>query len=265
MACDTESEQAVRKRLRVLFMHGLESGPGGTKDRYLRRHFQVLTPDMHVSIYRFSKSNSVVRNALRRPLFLGWAAGAAGSLLCFAAWHGPLVWLAWLGVFGSLLMAIRRPLARQGLATSLERCVAIQADAIREYRPDIVVGSSWGGAVALICVSRGIYSGPLLAVAPVPKLIFDRLGDADGQRCAAFCREMPADAVRRAVIVHGDQDEVVPLEHSRMLAAATGVELQVIPGGDHSLHYALVHSDDGEGTNDRLRQLVVEVAQRKEA
>ena len=56
--------------LRLLYMHGLESGPGGSKDTYLRRHFQVCMPDMKISLYRLSKSNSVLRNAVRQPLFL---------------------------------------------------------------------------------------------------------------------------------------------------------------------------------------------------
>ncbi len=30
---------------------------------------------------------------------------------------------------------------------------------IAAKRPDVVVGSSWGGAVAALCLARGIYNG----------------------------------------------------------------------------------------------------------
>jgi len=69
------SSAAPRKPLKVLFMHGLESGPHGSKDTYLRRHFEVCTPEMKTSLFGVTRTNSVVRNALRRPLFLGWAVG----------------------------------------------------------------------------------------------------------------------------------------------------------------------------------------------
>jgi hypothetical protein len=64
------------------------------------------------------------------------------------------------------------------------------------------------------------------------------------------------------LVVHGDQDAVVPVDHSRSLAAATGVELRVIPGGDHALKSALMDSADGDDTNDQLSQLIAEVAAR---
>lgn len=58
---------------RVLFMHGLESGVGGSKDCYLRQHFDVLTPDMQMSVCRRDRTKSVINNILRQPLFWGWA------------------------------------------------------------------------------------------------------------------------------------------------------------------------------------------------
>ena len=157
-------------------MHGLESGPGGSKDRYLQRHFDVLTPDMQISLYRLSKSNSVLRNAFRRPLFLGWAAGASITLVSVVVLYGPLAWFAWAVLFAVALAVIWKPLERQALSASVERCVAVQAAAIGGYRPDVVVASSWGAAIALICAARGIYSGPQLLLAPVLQLIYDRLG-----------------------------------------------------------------------------------------
>ena len=88
-------------------------------------------------------------------------------------------------------------------------------------------------------------------------------GDSDGRRWETLCSSLSADVAGRTLVVHGDQDATVPVDDSRALAAATSVALEVVPGGDHSLNSALIHSTDGEGMNDRLRQLVVEVASRR--
>ena len=106
------SSEEPRKPLKVLFMHGLESGPRGSKDRYLRRYFEVCTPDMKTSLFGLTRANSVIRNVLRRPLFLGWAAAAATTLPCAIAMYGPLAGPAWAVVFGAVLATIRKPLER---------------------------------------------------------------------------------------------------------------------------------------------------------
>ncbi len=249
--------------LKILFMHGLESRPGGSKDRYLRRYFKkVCTPDMKMSACRLTRSNSVVRNLLRRPLLWGWAAAAVAALPLGWAIYGPLAFPVWAVVFGGVLMAIRGPLTRQALAASLDRCLAIQTAAIREFRPDLVVGSSWGAAVALMCASRGIYSGPMLLLAPPVKMVLDRLGDADGSHWETLCGSISPEVVRRILVVHGDQDATVPVEDSRSLAAATGLELRVV-AGDHRLNAALMDGEDGPDTSERLKQLITEVAARR--
>jgi predicted esterase YcpF (UPF0227 family) len=57
---DHDGDLAPR-RLRVLFMHGLESGPKGNKARLLREHFELQAPDMEVSTWRLDRRRSVTR------------------------------------------------------------------------------------------------------------------------------------------------------------------------------------------------------------
>jgi predicted esterase len=104
-----------------------------------------------------------------------------------------------------------------------EGCVALHAERIAARRPDVVVGSSFGGAVATALVQRGQWSGPTLLLAP-----------------ASVARGLPLElpAAGPIWIVHGTRDEVVPLAHSRHLAAANearGVRLIEVDD-DHSLH-----------------------------
>jgi len=240
-------------------MHGMESGPGGSKDRYLRQHFEkVCTPNMQMSLFSLTKSNSILRNILRRPLFLGWLMLAAGTLPLAIATYEPLALLGCLVLMGSTMVVILRPIIRQALNASIDRSVEIQAKAIEEFQPDIIVGASWGAFVALICASRRIYIGPQLLLAPPLKLVLDKLGDLNGSRWQDFCKSISAEVAQRILVIHGDQDTTVPVLHSQLLSASTGIELRVI-SGDHRLNSALLGQPEEHSTNDRLKKLIHEV------
>lgn len=121
--------------LRVLFVHGSESGPQGTKARMLAEHFEALTPQMDTE--RF------------------------------------------------------------------EGCVQQIAAALESFRPDVVVGSSFGGAVAVALLQRGQWAGPTLLLAPAVAELGVPLRLPD---------DLPV------WIVHGTGDDVVPVVSSLTLA-----------------------------------------------
>lgn len=50
--------------------------------------------------------------------------------------------------------------------TNLEGCVETQAAAVAAFRPDVVVGSSFGGAVTVRLLARGDWRGPTVLLAP---------------------------------------------------------------------------------------------------
>ena len=95
--------------------------------------------------------------------------------------------------------------------------------ALMEHGPEVVVGSSYGGAIACRLVAEGLWSGPTVLIAPASRL----LGGPS---------RLPPGA--RAIIFHGENDDVVPVDHSRAMVSET-VELRVIPGGDHPLNCLL--------------------------
>jgi alpha-beta hydrolase superfamily lysophospholipase len=121
--------------LRVLFVHGLESNPHGSKARFLAAHFECVTPAMDTADF-------------------------AG-------------------------------------------CVETIAAALRARQPDVVVGSSFGGAVVVALLQRGDWSGPTLLLAPAT---------------TAFGVEARLPAGVPVCIVHGTADRVVEPEDSRRLA-----------------------------------------------
>jgi hypothetical protein len=60
---------------RVLFMHGLESGPGGRKAQHLAAHFNTQVPQMGVSPLDLRQRRSVSRWALPYLLISTLVAG----------------------------------------------------------------------------------------------------------------------------------------------------------------------------------------------
>jgi hypothetical protein len=159
--------------VKVLFVHGQESGPQGTKARLLAEQFEALTPAMDTSDF--------------------------------------------------------------------EGCVRRIAQAIEEFQPELVVGSSFGGAVAVALLQRGQWRGPTLLLAPAP---------------AALGVELWLPEQVPVWIVHGTRDDVVPIASSLMLARAgsPGQVRLVEVNDDHRLSATVA--------NGRLVALVRELARR---
>ena len=91
-----------------------------------------------------------------------------------------------------------------------ESCVALHAGTLRRFQPDVLVGSSFGGAVAVALLERGLYRGPTLLLA---------------QAAVKYRPTSRLPAGVRVVLVHATQDEVVPFAGSRTLAATGSPEL----------------------------------------
>ncbi|HBP23783.1 MAG TPA: hypothetical protein DEA08_39155 [Planctomycetes bacterium] len=85
-------------------------------------------------------------------------------------------------------------------------CVDQQAAEIAAFQPDVVVGSSFGGAVVLQLLIEGAWRGPTLLLAQAALKLDDE---------ARLPDDLPV------LLVHGRGDEVVPVEHSRTLAATS--------------------------------------------
>lgn len=88
--------------------------------------------------------------------------------------------------------------------SDFEASIEAQRGCLAEFGPDIVVGSSFGGAVAVALLQRGLWSGPTLLLAQAAELLGLRPELPDG---------VPV------WIVHGRHDEVVDPAASRRLAA----------------------------------------------
>lgn len=212
---------------RILFIHGLESRANGSKTILLREQgFDVRAHDMDMGVLHISRKNSVVRMALRLSelqLMLG-ALGA--TLVITRSGRGALM----ASLMGAGWYAARKDIVfGRALANSFAACTEIQRAAIDQEKPDLVVGSSWGGAVAVELMCTGHWNGPTILLAPAVHRVAAKTGRGDAQEIARQLRG------KRIVIFHDPHDDVVPFADSEALAKEGELELRAVDGGGHRL------------------------------
>lgn len=104
-----------------------------------------------------------------------------------------------------------------------------QAREIKSFRPDIVVGSSYGAALLGVLVQIGVWRGPTLYLSQALTRIFPHR--------AWLPRESSG------VFLHGHNDTVIPLEQTLTLAkpddTSTYVNMVVVYNDDHRLRAVL--------------------------
>jgi hypothetical protein len=236
--------------IRVTFIHGLEGSPNGAKILELRKQgFEVRAVDMHMSLWSLDKRNSAARNLLRVPeprRALAITALSAG----IGMWRGsPFQVLSSAAALGAWAWVRHRTWMKAALTRSFETCVKIQKAELARSQPDILVGSSWGGAVAAQLVLDGAWSGPTIMLAPAVGIVNEwtgHLGDADIQRLHELSRK------RRMAIFHDPADETVPHRDSLQLVQGSEVALHTVDGGGHSLVELVERGELG----DEIRNLV---------
>lgn len=185
----------------VLFIHGLESGPRGHKARALAdAGFDVVAVQMP------SNRGAVLRDVAT------WAPLLSSVVALLVAALAGLVWF--LGTL-VLLALSARPFRAAVTRRLWKRSLDVQRAALKANAIDVVVGSSFGGAVALELLARGDWQGRTVLLCPAHRLV--------AQRGHFAPTSLPKDA--DVTVVHGTRDETVPLAHSHQLVAGTRAKL----------------------------------------
>ncbi|MDP2437961.1 MAG: hypothetical protein Q8P67_19640 [archaeon] len=221
----SKSEDVSNRKARVLMMHGYESGPGGVKTKALQAAgFDVLAPDMRPLL----TGSKAKRDGMRSIVAL---VGVAGCLAAFNVYHyGALGGPANLLV-AVLFFCLLHRLLMGSVRAVIGDCAGLQMDAIKQFCPDIIVGSSFGGLVALHCLREGAFRGPALVLAPA----------ICGHWTVNWLRnplvQLPNAYHGPCLIIHGTADSVCPIGDSReFVRRHPVVNLLEIEGGDHRLH-----------------------------
>ena len=131
------------------------------------------------------------------------------------------------------------PLARWRMRVALARCTQLQAKALLEHKPDVVVASSWGGAVALQCLQNKQWSGPTVLLAPAVatrKRLWSLFWPAS-------CPSVPAAAAAQCLVLHGEKDNVVLIDAVATVCKKNDILLRRFSDGDHRLNDALLRTD----------------------
>lgn len=186
---------------KVLFIHGLESGPRGHKARALAEAgFEVVAVQMP------SSRSAMLRDAVTQAALI-----SAAVVLISSAFAG-FVWFAGtLVLLGLAATQFRAAVTRR----MWRRSLAIQRAALKSNAIDVVLGSSFGGAVALELVARGDWTGRTVLLCPAHRLV--------AQRARIAPSRLPDQS--NVLVVHGTRDEIVPLTHSRELVENTNAKL----------------------------------------
>eukprot|EP01060_Flectonema_neradi_P011068 TRINITY_DN18130_c2_g1_i1.p1 TRINITY_DN18130_c2_g1~~TRINITY_DN18130_c2_g1_i1.p1 ORF type:complete len:237 (+),score=27.87 TRINITY_DN18130_c2_g1_i1:141-851(+) len=213
--------------MKILYIHGLESGPQGHKVTELRKYYgedKVIVEPMNVSLTGLTLRNGILRRLLSvaaSKLMLGAAAVAAAAYGKGWWWGGSVAVIVLL-----YFIINRKKLLAQSLQLSFQSCLTIQSKAIQKHQPDVVIASSFGGAVAVELLQKGEYRGPCIVLCPAHRLLM-RLMNVDYTTPAISSR---------LLVIHGSEDKVIPHRHSIELNNANEhTTLHTIQGGSHGL------------------------------
>lgn len=208
-------------RLRVLYLHGLEEDASSPKPSAIAEDSRVKAHVPALDIYH-TKRHSPLRYALFASVLpavcialtsfhlLGGFVHAAASTLVLAALGGYL--------FRSRLIAF-------AASRAYDDSYAVARTALQAFEPDVVVGFSWGGALACRLLAEGLWSGPTLLLAPASTKLLTVMGRP----------ALPIPLPKKVRIVHSRADTVIPIEHSRALCRAAAVELHEVDEMKHNL------------------------------
>ena len=197
--------------MKILFIHGLESGPGGHKHNCLKQNHTVSCPDM-------SNYTIISRSFYRNPYFL----------IGFLALP-PFFYIAYLTSFWILVLLPLYFLLIWRLACDyiVKKCFAIQKESIISWEPEMVVASSFGAAILLLLIKEKVWQGPALALAPAQGAVARKclLKDVfNFQRGFGLGKG-------KMLIVHGTRDEICPLSDSLDFIKSVGddkAEIKVV-------------------------------------
>jgi len=100
-------------------------------------------------------------------------------------------------VIGATAWFLFNKLYKSAVRSMLERAVSIQTKAIQEFQPSIVIAASFGAAVAVECMKRGVWKGPTVLLAPSARVIAKKAGLSDPEipRGMSYC--IDADCMRK--------------------------------------------------------------------
>ena len=205
----------------------------------------VLAPRMRTGICTLANTNSMLRHTFRQTTFRVCAAlalcGAVAAIcVLFYAPDPPRATILLPAAFGGgvALVLLGVALSVRGAADdAIGATVSIASQALAYAKAhggvDMVVGQSWGAAVATVLLSRGEWAGPTLLIAPGTSPLLMRSKRWRG--AAALPEALPRGHLLAVV---GDKDVIVNTRETQAWCAAQNVECEVLPRTGHAIGFS---------------------------
>lgn len=217
-------EAMGKRRVKALFLHQLEAGPGSLKHKYLEASFDVVCPRLNSATWM--KRLRVFVGVLLALLFVSWTVIWVVWWLFLRAWFRwwvPTVATVVVAILHGGIFLLGKRLA---LNCMLREAVSAADEAFAQFKPDIIVGQSFGCVVALhMKLSKGT---PLLLLCPVNYLFHGHAGISIEPNLSQF---------PFVTVVHGTDDTLTPLEDSIKLTNTSkhNSVLEALQMEDHRL------------------------------
>ena len=243
----TAADVRSPERLRILYLHGVDPHAASIICEVhlplLRARNAVLAPRMATGILSLRARNSVLRHIARQRLFravvllaLAGVASATGCVVAELPAAPPAaVLMPAVVVVGLVALVASVALSLRGaLDDAIGGTLAVAQQALAHGRAnggvDVLVGQSWGGAVATLLIARGEWRGPTLLTAPgtVPLLLRSKRWGGLATLPAAYMRE-------QMHVVVGDADGVAKTAELVAWCRQQDVGCEVLPACGHEI------------------------------
>lgn len=239
-------------KIKVFFIHGLESGPEGSKVQMMREAgFEVRSVDMQMSALRITKKNAVLRNVFRTQSFVYWLLASVGFFA--VSYFRDLSWQYMLILFmggNVILYFFIKNLLAEAWQMSIESCLNLQLEPIKNFAPDVIVGSSYGGCISCELIRRGHWEGPTILLAPAYLKILRLVRIVEELDHIQKIRDLSK--TQSITIYHDPTDDVIDHADSVAQAKESAIELISPAAGGHRMMGVL---EDGV-LYEKIRSLV---------
>lgn len=154
---------------------------------FLKQKFQLMIASLAAFGISFMPLHVHVMNLWKKMFHVMFTscndmeAAASTSLFSFLFSYIPMsAWTRWswfvrCSLCSLLLFVSLRLLLIRAVILSVKRCASVISKELDRTKPQILIGSSWGGAVASYLCATGVWAGPLLLLAPAQGKLTHRL------------------------------------------------------------------------------------------
>jgi hypothetical protein len=235
----------------ILFLYGLDAGTNSPKSKYLKKNYQnCVVPDLDVSIYKINRKNSFLRIILLNPIMI--------ALLSFTIFVFIFLY-KYFNVYISIILPLsiliitlkltKNYFVSYGVSKALENNICLAEKEIKKHNPKVLIGSSWGGAIAVNLIQRGIWKGHTILLAPAYQQVKKTIMKIEEEQSFQFKSLINYEG--KIIVYHCPSDNVIPIEHSHLLceskqtlnSSSEFYELKVINSDNHKLE-SLIHGPD---------------------